>query len=88
MSKITHPIITEKANMLAAEGVYAFRVEKNANKFEIKKAVEGMYKVNVTRVNLVSVHPKRRVLRGRTGFKQGYKKALVSLKKGQKIELA
>lgn len=80
--------MSEKANLLQSEGIYVFRVASTANKFEIKRAVEGLYKVAVTRVNLVKVHPKRRVSRGRVGYKQGYKKALVFLKKGEKIDLS
>lgn len=88
MSKVIRPIITEKANDLTAGGVYVFRVEDWANKFEIKKTIEGLYKVNVTRVNLVKVHPKKRFIRGKAGVKKGYKKALVFLKKGETIELS
>jgi len=88
MSKITHPIISEKASALSEQGVYAFQVDPGANKFEIKKAVENLYRVNVMRVNVVKIHPKKRIYRGRVGFKAGYKKALVFLKAGQKIDLA
>lgn len=88
MSALIKPIISEKANFLSADGVYVFHVEPDANKFEIKKAVEDLYKVSVTRVNLISVKPKARIYRGRPGFKQGFKKAMVQLKKGDKIDLA
>ncbi len=87
MSVLINPIISEKTTALASEGCYTFRVKNNVNKFEIKKTVEDSYKVNVVRVNLIAVHPKKRVFRGKIGFKKGYKKALVYLKKGDKIEL-
>lgn len=88
MSKLINPIISEKANILSSGGVYTFRVEKKANKFDIKKSVEDLFKINVRKVNLVTIPPKKRIMRGKTGFKSGYKKALVYLKKGQKIDLA
>ena len=69
MSMLINPIISEKANILASEGCYVFRVKNDVNKFEIKKEVEDLYKVKVIRVNLVAVHPKRRVFRGKIGFK-------------------
>lgn len=87
MSKLAEPIITEKANLLAEAGVYAFRVENSANKLQIKKEVEKLYKVSVRMVNIVHVLPKKRIFRGRVGQKPGYKKALVFLKKGEKIDL-
>ena len=54
MSKLINPIVSEKANILSSGGVYSFRVEKDANKFDIKKAVEDLFKVNVRRVNLIT----------------------------------
>lgn len=88
MSKLIRPIISEKANYISAGGVYAFRVSDDSNKFEIKKIIEGMYKVNVRKVNFINIPPKRRIMRGRVGYKSGFKKAMVYLNKGQKIELA
>ncbi|KKT79133.1 MAG: 50S ribosomal protein L23 [Candidatus Giovannonibacteria bacterium GW2011_GWB1_45_9b] len=88
MSKLINPIISEKANTLSSGGAYTFRVEKGANKLEIKKSVEDLFKVNVRKVNLVTIPPKKRIVRGKVGFKSGYKKAIVYLKKGQKIDLA
>ncbi len=88
MSKLINPIISEKANILSSGGAYTFRVEKVANKLEIKKSIEDLFKVNVQRVNLVTIPSKKRTMRGKVGFKSGYKKAIVYLKKGQKIDLA
>mgnify|MGYP001579393463 CR=1 FL=1 len=87
MSKLIRPISSEKSSALMAGGVYAFRVERDANKLEIKKTVEDTYKVNVLRVNLINVPPKKRIFRGRPGFKKGYRKAMVFLKKGESIDL-
>ena len=81
------PHITEKATGIADKNQYTFRVFPKANKVEIKKAVEGVYGVNVTDVNIVNVLRKRRRLGKVTGWKPGYKKAIVTVKEGQKIEL-
>jgi len=85
------PHITEKAAALAQEGKYIFKVYSGANKIEIKKAIEGFYGVKVEKVNIVHIMPKRRRL-GRTqgwkgGLKMGFKKAIVTLVKGEKIEV-
>lgn len=84
---LINPIISEKSTSLSSQGVYAFRVSPGSNKPQIKKAVENIYKVKVQRVNLLKTSPKRRVFRGRVGVRPGYKKALVFLEKGQKIDL-
>jgi large subunit ribosomal protein L23 len=81
------PIITEKSLNKTAESVYTFKVAKSANKNIIKKAIEEFFKVKVERVNILNVPSKIR-RRGRIiGKKSGFKKAIVQLKKGQKIEL-
>jgi len=83
------PCITEKAVNMSAQGnFYVFHVSSEANKVEIKKAVEEKYKVNVLEVRTVSI-PRKRLVRGKTeGFKSGYKKAIVKVKTGQKIEIS
>lgn len=82
------PCITEKAvNMGSRGNFYTFRVSTRANKIEIRKAIEGKYKVNVLDVKTISI-PRKRMVRGRTeGFRPGYKKAVVKLKEGDKIEM-
>lgn len=82
------PCITEKAVDISALGnFYVFKVNKEANKIEIKKAVEERYKVNVIQVRTTTI-PRKKIKRGRTeGFKPGYKKAIVKIKEGQKIEM-
>ena len=82
------PCITEKAVGASSLGnFYVFKVNGDANKIEIKKAVEDKYKVNVIQVRTVNV-PRKKVRRGRIeGFKPGYKKAIIKLKEGQKIEM-
>jgi large subunit ribosomal protein L23 len=82
------PCITEKAVNMADQGnFYTFQVSSDANKIEIKKAIEGKYKVSVLNVRTINI-PKKRMVRGRTeGFRPGYKKAVVKLKEGDKIEI-
>lgn len=68
-------------------GKYLFLVTKNANKSEIKKVIEGVYKVKVNDVNIINTKPKRRRLGRTLGQKPGYKKAVVTLKSGQKLDI-
>lgn len=84
---IKNPIISEKSTELGATGQYMFLVKKEANKSEIKKLIEKEHKVKVTSVNIINVKPKKRRLGRTTGVKSGYKKAIVSLKKGQTLDV-
>jgi len=83
------PCITEKAVNMSAQGnFYVFHVSTDANKVEIKKAVEEKYKVNVLDIRTINI-PRKKLVRGKTtGFKSGYKKAIVKVKEGQKIEVS
>ena len=81
------PHITEKATNLAEQNKYVFKVFSNSNKIEIKKAIEGLYEVDVIDVKIINVHRRRRRLGRQRGWKKGYKKAIVRIKKGQKIEI-
>ena len=84
---IMRPHITEKSTNLSSQNnVYAFRVSGKANKAMIKRAVEELYKVTVEKVAVISMPPKKRFVLGKFGTKPGYKKALVYLKEGDKIE--
>lgn len=84
---LKEPHISEKATILSDENKYIFKIYPRANKVEAKKAIEDVYGVKVKDVNIINVHRKRRILRGMEGFKTGYKKAIVTLEKGQKIEI-
>jgi len=84
---VKNPLITEKATAESSLGKYTFLVDKKANKPEVKKAVEGIYKVKVTRVNIVNARPKSRRLGRTMGVKPGYKKAIVTLAAGQKLDI-
>lgn len=81
------PHITEKATSLVSKNQYVFNVWPRSNKPEIKKAVEGIYGVNVLYVKIINIPSKKRRLGRTSGLKKGYKKAIVKLKKGQKIEV-
>lgn len=83
---IKQPWITEKAARLAEKNKYVFLVKDSATKPEVKKAVKELYKVDATTVNIV-VKPERTArFRGKKVTKPGYKKAVVTLKEGQKID--
>ena len=64
-----------------------FKVHEKANKKNIKKNVEKLFKVNVVKVNIINQKTKLKIKQGRKTFKSGYKKAIVTLKKGQSIDL-
>lgn len=81
------PHVTEKASLLIEENKYTFKVTPKSNKIEIKKAVEDLYGVKVVNVSIINVHRKRKRVGRRFGFKNGYKKAIVEIEKGQKIEI-
>lgn len=84
---IKRPIITEQSMELADKSVYTFEVDKKANKIEIKQAVEAAFNVKVVNVNTSIVKPKAKRMGKYAGFKSGYKKAVVTLEKGSKIEI-
>lgn len=86
-SVVKEPHISEKATYLGNENKYAFKVYGNTNKLEIKKSVEGIYGVDVLAVNVITIPHKKRRMGKTEGFKKGYKKALVTIKEGQKIEI-
>jgi len=81
------PILTEKTKLQEKYRKYTFLVNKNANKIEIKQAIEKIYNVKVKKVNTINIKPKPKRWRFRTGFTPSKKKAIVTLKEGYKIEL-
>ena len=87
MKIIKKPRITEKASFHAEQNVYTFDVTENANKTEIKKAIFAIYKVKPLKVNVLRVQDKQVMSKGKKGIKSGGKKALVYLKKEDKLEL-
>lgn len=81
------PRITEKATILGDLNQYTFEVGKNANKTEIKKAIEGLYNVDVVSVKVLNVPRKERRFKGKIGWASEIKKSIVKIKQGQKIEV-
>jgi len=84
---LRRPLITEKNTALQAENKYAFEVAGEANKLQIKQAVEKAFKVEVTAVNVMTVPGKTRRIGRRQVLTQSWKKAIVTLKPGDKIAL-
>ncbi|MCS7207726.1 MAG: 50S ribosomal protein L23 [Dehalococcoidia bacterium] len=84
---LRRPLITEKSYRLQEQGRYSFEVDPRANKGLIKQAVERLFGVDVVRVNVMWVKGKRKRLGPRWVQKPGYKKAIVTLKPGQKIPI-
>jgi len=90
MSVLKKPLVTEKVSALNEKGRYGFIVDLDANKVEIKKAVEKQYGVNVKSVNTLNVMGKLKVRYTKTGIQGGrrpnYKKAIVTLAEGEVID--
>ncbi|MBI5116700.1 50S ribosomal protein L23 [Candidatus Poribacteria bacterium] len=85
---IQRPVISEKATLLSErQNKYVFEVASGANKIQIKKAVEDVFKVNVTDVRTMRMPGKKRRIRLHVGYTPDWKKAIVTLKQGDKIEL-
>jgi len=87
---LRRPVITEKNTMLNTEGKYIFEVAQDANKLDVKRAVEEVFKVEVAAVNVINVRGKLKHSPGRrrtAGMTRSWKKAVVTLKPGSRIEL-
>jgi len=86
---IKKPLLTEKGSRMSErENKYSFRADKNANKIEIKRAVEELFKVKVTCVNTLMMRGKKKRVRHRVGKTPDWKKAVVTLRQGDKIDFA
>ena len=88
LDTIISPNVTEKSTALSEYNKVVFKVHKGATKKTIKKNIEKIFKVKVIKVNTINKKPKRKMVRGKIGIKQGFKKAVITLKKGQSIDLA
>ena len=84
---IVSPVITEKSTNLSEQGKIVFKVPYKANKKNLKKSIEKIFKVNVTKINIINKKTRRKNTRGRKIKVLGYKKAIITLKKGQNIDL-
>jgi len=88
LDTIISPAITEKATSLSEYNKVVFKVNKGANKDSIKRSIEKIFKVNVIKINTINLKGKSKLIRGKKSNKSGYKKAIVTLKKGQSIDIA
>ena len=88
LDTIISPNLTEKSTSLSEFNKVVFKVNKKANKKLIKKSIEKIYKVNVIKINTANIRGKEKIVRNRKAYKSGYKKAIVTLKKGQTIDLS
>tara|TARA_B100001123_G_C14947689_1_gene882408 strand:- start:274 stop:567 length:294 start_codon:yes stop_codon:yes gene_type:complete len=85
--KIISPIVTEKSTNLSEQNKVVFKVSNKLNKIILKKNIEKIFKVNVIKVNIINKQSRKKITRGKKIKIQGYKKAIVTLKKGQSIDL-
>ena len=85
--KILSPIVTEKSTTLSEQNKVVFKVPNSSNKLILKKNIEKIFKVNVTKINIINKQNRTKVTRGRKVKVSGYKKAIITLKKGQSIDL-
>ena len=88
LDTVISPNITEKSTSLSELNKVVFKVHKGASKNSIKKSIEKIFKVNVIKVNTINLKGKTKLVRNKKAYKSGYKKAIVTLKKGQNIDLA
>ena len=88
LDSIISPNVTEKSTFLSEYNKVVFKVQKNASKNSIKKSIEKIFKVNVIKINTINIKGKTKIVRNKKAFKSGYKKAIITLKKGQSIDLA
>jgi|TARA_B110000003_G_C16555304_1_gene498188 large subunit ribosomal protein L23 len=85
--KILSPLVTEKSTNMSEQNKIIFKVPKSANKVNLKKNIEKIWKVNVTKINIINKKNRIKISRGKKIKIQGFKKAIITLKKGQSIDL-
>ena len=88
LDTIISPNVTEKATSLSEYNKIVFKVHKGANKNSIKKSIEKIFKVKVVKINTINSKGKSKMVKNIKAYKPGYKKAIVTLKKGQSIDLS
>ena len=87
LDTIIAPNVTEKSTSLSEFNKVVFKVNKGASKKAIKKSIEKIFKVTVIKINTINLKGKTKLVRNKKAFKSGFKKAIVTLKKGQSIDL-
>ena len=85
--KILFPVVTEKSTNLSVQNKIVFKVPNKSNKKNLKKNIEKIFKVNVVKVNIINKPVRTKITRGKKVKVPGYKKAIITLKKGQSIDL-
>lgn len=83
---IKQPVVTEKTTKISENNQFVFKVENTSSKLDIKKAVEKIFKVKVKSVNTIKIKGKTKVFKGTKGRRSDYKKAVVTLKKGETLD--
>jgi len=84
---ILSPVVTEKSTNLSEINKVVFKVNSSADKKSIKKSIEKIFKVNVIKINIINKQRRIKIARGKKAKVRGYKKAIITLKKGQNIDL-
>ena len=85
--KVLSPFVTEKSTNLSDQNKIIFKVPNKTNKINLKKNIEKIFKVNVTKINIINKQPRKKIVKGKKVKVIGYKKAIITLKKGQNIDL-
>ena len=85
--KIISPLVTEKSTNLSEQNKIIFKVHSKANKKNLKNSIEKIFKVNVTKINIINKKMRIKITRGKKVKVRGFKKAIITLKKGQNIDL-
>ncbi len=85
--KILSPLLTEKTTNLSEQNKVVFKVPASANKKNLKTNIEKIFKVNVTKINIINKQNRTKLTRGKKVRISGFKKAIITLKKGQSIDL-
>ena len=85
--KIISPVVTEKSTNMSELNKIIFKVPYDADKKNLKKNIEKIFKVNVTKINIINKQSRTKITRGKKVRVSGYKKAVITLKKGQSIDL-
>ena len=88
LDTIISPNVTEKSTSLSDFNKVVFKVHKGATKKSIIRSIEKIFKVSVIKINTINIKGKNKLVRNKKSFKSGYKKAIVTLKKGQSIDLS
>jgi len=85
--KILSPVVTEKSTNLSEQNKIVFKVPNKSNKKNLKKNIEKIFKINVVKINIINKQSRKKITRGKKVKIPGYKKAIITLKKGQSIDL-